>query len=39
MDTSVSDDNWGGRGTIVFLAVATLITDMLFEQFLIRTAI
>jgi len=38
MDTSVSDDHWGARGTIVFLAVATLITDMLFEQFLIRIA-
>jgi len=39
MDTSVSDDNWGAHGTIVFLAVANLITDMLFEQFLIRTAV
>ena len=35
MDTSVSDDNWGTRGTIVFLVMVTLITDMLFEQFLI----
>jgi len=39
MDTSVSDDNWGARSTIVFLAVATLIADMLFEQFLIRTVV
>ena len=39
MDTSVSDNNWSVRGTIVFLAVAILITDMLFEQFLIRTAV
>jgi len=39
MDTSVSDDNWGARGTIVFLALATFITDMLFEQFLIGTAV
>jgi len=34
--TSVSDDNWGARSTIVFLAVAT---DMLFEQFLIHTPV
>ena len=39
MDTSVSDDNRGTRGTIVVLAVATLIMDMLFEQFLICTAV
>ena len=39
MDTSVSDDNWGVPGTIVFLVVPTLITDVLFEQFLIRTAV
>ena len=39
MDTSVSDDNWGTHGAIVFLAVATLITDMLFKQFLIHTAV
>ena len=39
MDTSVSDDNWGACGTIVFLVVATLITDVLFEQSLIRTAV
>ena len=39
MDTSVSDDNWGARVTIVFIAEATLITDMLFEQFLIHTAV
>jgi len=37
MDTSVSDDNWG-MCHIVFFIVATLITDVLFEQFLIRTA-
>ena len=37
MDASVSDDNWGACDTIVFLVVATLITDLLFEQLLIRT--
>ena len=39
MDTSVSDDNWDARGTIVFLIVATLITDVLLKQLLIRTAV
>jgi len=29
----------GARVTIVFFIVATLITDVLFEQFLIRTAV
>ena len=35
MDTSVLGDNWG----IVFFIVATMITDVLFEQFLIHTAV
>ena len=39
MDTPVSDDNWGVHGTIVFLIVAALITDILFKQFLIYTAV
>ena len=39
MDTSVAEDNWGARGTIIFLVVATLITDVLFKQFLIRTTV
>ena len=39
MDTLVSGNNWGAHGTIVFLVVATLITDVLFEQFLIRSAV
>jgi len=29
----------GARSTIVFFIVATLITDILFEQFLIRTTV
>jgi len=38
MDTSVSDDKWM-HGMIVNFIVATLITDVLFKQFLIHTAV
>jgi len=38
MDTSVSDDNWGVQHHCI-LVVETLITDGLFEQFFIRTAV
>jgi len=38
MDTSVSDDNGNAAGSVFFTA-ATLITDVLFEQFLICAAI
>jgi len=38
MDTSVSDDNWGTWQHRIFI-VATLITDIHLEQFLIRTAV
>jgi len=34
MDTSVSDDNWSAQHHRV-----TLITDVLFEQFLIHAAV
>ena len=39
MDTLVSDDNWGAWHHHIFLSITTLIADMLFEQFLIRTAV
>ena len=39
MDTSVLDDNWGAHGAIVFLVVAILIMDVLFEQYSIPTAV
>ena len=38
MDTSVSNDNWGVRHHHIFIVV-TLITGVLFKQFLIRTAV
>ena len=38
MDTSVLDDNWGLQHHPIF-TVATLITDIIFEQFMIRTAV
>ena len=38
MDTSDSDDNWYAQHHCIFI-VATLITDVLFEQFLMRTAV
>jgi len=33
MDTSVSVDNWSACGTIVFVVVATLITDVLLDSY------
>jgi len=39
MNISVLDNNWDAHSTIVFLIVATLITDVFLEQFLIRTAV
>ena len=38
MDTLVSDDNWGAWHPRIFI-VTTLITDILFGQFFIRTAV
>ena len=38
MDTSVSDDNWDAHYHRIFI-VATLITGVLFKQFLIHTAV
>jgi len=38
MDTSVSDGHWGMQHHCIF-TVATLITDVRFKQFLIRTAV
>jgi len=35
MDNSVSDDSWGFTALSVLFIVATLIADILFEQFLI----
>ena len=37
MDTPVPDDNWGTWQDHIFI-VASFITDVLFEQFLICTA-
>ena len=34
MDTSISEDNWGARQ----FTKATLITDILFKQFLLHTS-
>jgi len=48
MDTSVSDDKWGASGsddkwgasgTIILFILATSITDILFKQSLIHTAV
>jgi len=43
MDTSISKKKIliiiGAHGTTIFFTVATLITDILFEQFLIHTAV
>ena len=39
MDTSISDDNRGTLHNHIFLTATTFITDILFEQFLIRTAV
>jgi len=38
MNTSVSDDNWGTWYHRIFI-MATLVTGVLFEQFLIGTAV
>ena len=38
MDTSVSDNNWGAWHHRIFI-VATVIAGVLFEQFLIHTAV
>jgi len=38
MNASISDDNWG-HSTVVFFIVVTLITDILFGQFLIHTGV
>jgi len=37
-DTSVSDNNWGVQHHRIFIVV-TLITNVLFKQFLIHTAV
>jgi len=39
LQLALSDDNWGVWHHCIFFIVATSITDVLFEQFLIRNAV